>query len=121
MEMNEHTSRTHKADWEACAFYVSPRDVLQDPSMTVDEKRALLASWASDARAVTDAPALRQLENGAIVFIDDVLDALKQLDEPGAMSTSARHRASWSPQQKARRSLLFKLGLSRTRHHRDDD
>ena len=38
---------------------VHPDEVLTATHLTVDEKRASLASWASDARAVTDVPALR--------------------------------------------------------------
>jgi len=49
--------------------------------LTVAEKRALLASWASDARAVRDAPGLRKLDDGRTVEIDDILAALKQVDE----------------------------------------
>src|ERR1044072_6889404 len=36
-----------------------PSDVVSDPDLTLDEKRAILASWASDACAVDTAPALR--------------------------------------------------------------
>jgi len=57
-----------------------PASVLRDPTMTVDEKRSLLASWASDARAVPDHPALRQLDDGSYIEIDDILYALKRLD-----------------------------------------
>ena len=35
-------------------------DVVNDPDMTVQEKRAILASWASDACAVEAAPDLRR-------------------------------------------------------------
>src|SRR3954464_15822116 len=72
----------------------SPTSVVLDPTMTVDEKRSLLASWASDARAVPDHPALRRLDNGGLVEIDDILGALKQLDEPKAAVPSAPH--GWS-------------------------
>lgn len=58
-----------------------PDDVLAATYLTTDEKRALLASWASDARAVTDAPALRRLDDGQLIEIDEILAALKQLDE----------------------------------------
>ena len=34
----------------------SPLDVVTDPDMTVQEKRAILASWASDACAVEASP-----------------------------------------------------------------
>jgi hypothetical protein len=39
--------------------YAHPRDVVHDPDLTVNEKRAVLASWASDACAVEAAPTLR--------------------------------------------------------------
>ena len=39
--------------------FAYPRQVVQDPDLTLNEKRAILASWASDACS-KDAPALRQ-------------------------------------------------------------
>ena len=36
-----------------------PSDILDHPELTRDEKRTILAAWASDARAVEDAPSLR--------------------------------------------------------------
>jgi len=65
---------------ELGSFHNDPFEVVLDPAMSKDQKRALLASWASDARAVTNAPALRRLDNGAMVGIDDILTALKRLD-----------------------------------------
>lgn len=58
----------------------NPDDVLDNPSLTTQEKRAVLASWASDANAVPHLPALRQLPDGSIVKLDDILRALKALD-----------------------------------------
>jgi hypothetical protein len=58
-----------------------PLKVVVDPWLTQAEKREILSSWASDIRAVPDAPALRQLDNGAVVRIDDVLQALRSLDD----------------------------------------
>jgi hypothetical protein len=55
-------------------------DVVSDPDMTLQEKRAILASWASDARAVEAAPDLRSPPTGLTVRFDDIMDALKQLD-----------------------------------------
>ena len=50
-------------DWLAGpASFHHPSEVLANPDLTVAERRAILASWASDARAVEDAPQLRQLE-----------------------------------------------------------
>jgi hypothetical protein len=60
-----------------------PDDVRDDPQLSRSEKRELLASWASDANAVPHLPALRQLPNGSIVKLDDILAALKALDEQG--------------------------------------
>jgi hypothetical protein len=37
-----------------------PADVVNNPDLTLNEKRAILASWASDACAVEAAPALRR-------------------------------------------------------------
>ena len=43
------------------SVYAHPRDVLTDQSISLGEKRAILASWASDAAAVASNPALREL------------------------------------------------------------
>ena len=58
----------------------TPMDVVADPDMTVQEKRAILASWASDACAVEATPDLRSPPSAPIVGFDDVIDALKELD-----------------------------------------
>lgn len=60
--------------------FAHPRDVIGDPDLTVNEKRAILASWASDACAVEAAPELRQPTDGPPIKFDDILDALKSLD-----------------------------------------
>jgi len=58
-----------------------PRDVLKDPDLSRDEKRAVLASWASDASAVQDRPELRWLlGTPEPVLLADVRDALARLD-----------------------------------------
>ncbi len=61
--------------------FMRPNEVVADFRLTYAEKREALASWASDVHAVPDAPALRQLGNGAIVRVDDILQALKCLDD----------------------------------------
>jgi hypothetical protein len=59
-----------------------PRDVVNDPELTLNEKRAILASWASDACAVEATPALRRAPGGKhSVTIDEILDALRGLDK----------------------------------------
>jgi hypothetical protein len=58
-----------------------PNDVLADSSLSRAEKRAILASWASDAAAVVSCPALRAVPGAsAAVSIDDILEALSSLD-----------------------------------------
>jgi hypothetical protein len=96
-------------------IWVDPNYVLNDPAMTLGEKRALLASWASDARAVPNYPALRQLESGAFVTIDAVLEALKRLDN---LERDARPDTSveWP-----RKGHWSRLGQRWRRYSRDDD
>jgi hypothetical protein len=59
-----------------------PKDVVGHPTLSIAEKRAILASWASDAATVASCPALRAPEKliGPPVNIDDILDALRELD-----------------------------------------
>ena len=63
------------------SVYEHPSDVVADPSISLGEKRAILASWASDAAAVASNPALRELPGSRrLVTIDDVLEAMSALD-----------------------------------------
>lgn len=72
--------------------FAHPRDVVADADLTVNEKRAVLASWASDACAVEAAPALRHpLGAAGAVFVDDILEALRSLDKE-ANDTAGRTR-----------------------------
>ena len=58
-----------------------PREVVTHPSLSVSEKRAILASWASDASAIASCPALRAPTRlNAPVTIDEILEALCELD-----------------------------------------
>jgi hypothetical protein len=59
-----------------------PQHVVEDPDLTLNEKRAILASWASDACAIEAAPALRQAPGTRHpVRFDDVMNALRTLDQ----------------------------------------
>ena len=87
-----------------------PKEVVDDPDLTLNEKRAILASWASawmrvvgitlsdcpssfrsahapgnfgasDACAVEAAPALRTSAEGGYVRFDDIMKALRCLDK----------------------------------------
>jgi hypothetical protein len=58
-----------------------PRDVLADTALSRAEKRAILASWASDAAAAASCPSLRAVPGAKRnVSIDEILDALSSLD-----------------------------------------
>ncbi len=95
-----------------------PKAVVRDATMTTDEKRSVLASWASDERAVPDHPSLRRLDNGCLVGIDDVLAALKRLDQmadrpnPDELGKRSYLRRHWRTLSRLRR---------RHRDNGDDD
>ncbi len=58
-----------------------PSDVLKDPILDTADKRAVLASWASDASSVREEPTLRWLlGTPGPVPLDDVREALSRLD-----------------------------------------
>jgi hypothetical protein len=57
-----------------------PCEVLNDPDLTLNEKRAILASWASDACAIEAAPELRSNPQGTSVPFDEIMEALRTLD-----------------------------------------
>jgi len=58
-----------------------PEDVVNDPDLSLNEKRAILAAWASDACAVAAAPELRKRPGGRPVKFDDIMEALRSLDK----------------------------------------
>ena len=70
-----------------------PGDVVNDPDLTLNEKRAILASWASDACAVDSVPELRRapVEGGRPVAFDDIMDALRALDACQIETSSRYH------------------------------
>jgi hypothetical protein len=83
-------------DWlvTPAAAFNHPDDVLSHSGLTIAEKRAILASWVSDAHAVEDMPWLRQLECGARIPLSEVLSALRSLDgEENSACAPAQLRA----------------------------
>lgn len=78
------------------SVYDHPRDVVADPTLSIGAKRAILASWASDAASATSNPALRELAGSdKTVTIDEILEALAALDHhpkgpPGGTSVRTR-------------------------------
>jgi len=76
-----------------------PNEVLRADELTREQKRAVLAGWASDAWAVESAPWLRHCPGGdRPVRLADVLAALRALDgeppeepQPGAPLRRVRY------------------------------
>ncbi len=87
-----------------------PRDVLAAGDIGNDEKRAILASWASDMFAIESSPALRLCPGAekAIPY-DEIIEALKMLDrddqQPGEQGSpgSFNIRRTYGRQPKMRR------------------
>jgi hypothetical protein len=70
-----------------------PSEVLRDPDLTLNEKRAILASWASDACAVEAVPAMRCAPGcERPVQVDEILDALRSLDKQASELTTRYRR-----------------------------
>jgi len=91
-----------------------PRQVVDDPDLTVNEKRAILASWASDACAVEAAPALRRPPGASqAVSVDEILEALRALDQEANPDAA---RASWARRQ-VRRGSFEDFRLRRAREN----
>jgi hypothetical protein len=56
-----------------------PEDVVRDPDLTTEEKRAILSSWASDACSVESQPGVPPGAKHPVSF-DEIVDALRSLD-----------------------------------------
>jgi len=67
--------------------FAFPHEVVEDPSLSVAEKRAILSEWASDASAIESFPTLRLLPGTSFpVTFSAVMDAREQLDRKFARS-----------------------------------
>lgn len=65
------------------AAFNHPKDVVKDPDLTLNEKRAILTSWASDTCAIEAVPALRRAPDGKkTVLFDEIIEALRELRAP---------------------------------------
>lgn len=94
-------------------------DVLGHPTMGAAAKRALLASWASDRHAIPDFPGVRKLDNGSLVSLAEILQALRALDGPGEACSGYGPNAAGSLAER-RRQQQTRYRLS-TRWPHDDD
>jgi len=76
-------------------FFKRPEDVLEDDTLDLQEKRAILSSWASDACTVESMPALRHPPGAEQpVSFDQIMDALCKLDTvaaPSSLAADGRH------------------------------
>ena len=88
-----------------------PTELVNDPDLTLNEKRAILASWASDACAVESVPELRRapVEGGRPVAFDDVMDALRALDARATQTSRRYHRI-------VRKRRIFSHGSDQSGH-----
>lgn len=99
--------------------FTHPDEVVRDPRLSIAEKKAILASWSSDARAVENAPSLRHLDSGAVVELDAILRALVLLD--GAASMRRPHSPTNPPRKRSVVSRWLKRALPPHRSGNDDD
>jgi hypothetical protein len=79
--------------------YAHPSEVVNDPNLTLNEKRAILASWATDACGVERVPALLKAPKlGLAVTFDEIMDALRALDAEAAKGQRATRprKQRWS-------------------------
>jgi len=91
--------------------FAHPRDVIADADLTVNEKRAVLASWASDACAVEAAPALRHAPGAAAaVSVDEILEALRSLDKAANDATRRTMRGRREARRRAFEASRLRRG-----------
>lgn len=105
----------------AASMHTHADDVANDPNLTKAEKRAILASWISDARAVEIAPSLRRLECGAVVEVDAIRQALAWLDEGVRLGDDRKRRAPPRRERNVAARWFGRVGLPKNANDNDDD
>src|SRR5579872_1724753 len=82
MSQTDRTAHNGETLFHPVSHYNSPDHVLSDNSLSTDEKRVILSSWASDMYAVTAQPGLREIPGlPHRLRLDNILAALRKLDE----------------------------------------
>jgi hypothetical protein len=86
-------------------------------------KKAILASWISDARAVEDAPLLRRLDSRAVVSLDEIRRVLVSLDEPsvGGRETQSDRLLRFQRRRGVVTKWLRRISSSNRSYDDDDD
>jgi hypothetical protein len=102
------------------SVFMHPDEVVGDVQLTLAEKREILASWASDVRAVPNKPAWRQLDNGNVIHIDEILKALRSLDGDAHQAWASDRRGSFAHGRRGR-SFDWRKAILRRNHSEDDD
>jgi len=64
----------------ACGFS-HPDEIVRDNSLSLDEKRELLADWASDIRSIKDHPTYRLIDSGQVLSLAEILKAIADLEQ----------------------------------------
>ena len=81
MSQVDRSTNSLNAVFHPASHYHSPEDVLNDAGLSIDEKRVILSSWASDMYVVESQPALREVPGVPHrLRLDDIIAALKRLD-----------------------------------------
>ena len=93
-----------------------PRDVVAADAISIEEKRAILASWASDVSAVESIPSLRVYPGtDKAVSYDEIIAALKSLDKDSELDREqerfARFRAHRTFRRRPQLRRLGSFGL----------
>ena len=71
--------------------FAHPSDVVNDPDLTLSEKRAILSGWARRGCAAQATPALLRPADATPIHYDDVVDALRALDRRSALFRPRPH------------------------------
>lgn len=72
--------------------FAFPHEVVDDPSLSLNEKRTILSEWASDACAVESFPTLRWLPGTSFpVTFSAVMDARQWLDRIAVRTETNDH------------------------------
>lgn len=100
-----------------------PREVLKHPTLSYEEKRGILASWASDAHAVESFPSLRCLpgSRAEVVPVDTVLAALTDLDAREDAGLGKRQSGKPPAQRRSRPFSKVRHAFRPCRSDDDDD
>ncbi len=100
-----------------------PREVLAHPTLSRAQKRAVLASWASDAQTLENAPGLRCLPGckAEPVSVDAVLAALAQLDGSAAWGPGSTVAVKAPVQRRSSPLGMLRRHIRPGRRDDDDD